>query len=273
MTDEARLRVASAMAVRHAVGEVARILAPAGIMPMVLKGALIQNVYGADPVQRVASDVDLLVPPERFDEAHARLVDAGYRPEWREPDDRERILSVPGGGLQIDLHRTLFHDGQFALPTEALLARAMVDAHSFDAPVLVPEPLDLFAHLVGHGAETYLAQRRVHHPSDLELVATKAGLEARGVAEHLERCGLAFAACWWLPMANEEHPSLFVRELLASLPEGAKKRGDRLRLVLEHIGARSPLGLVLHKALHRTPVAAIRSVAGGVWRTVRRRGR
>jgi hypothetical protein len=275
MTNGARLRLASALAVRHAVGEVARVLAPAGIVPLVLKGALLQSVYGADPAERVASDVDLLVPPERFEEAHACLVAAGFRPEWREPDDRERVLTVPEGRLQVDLHRALFHDGQFALPTASLLARAMRDETSFDAPVLVPHPLDLFAHLVGHGAETYLAQRRIHHPGDIDLVASRAGLDAMTTAGHLVRHGLGSAAGWWLPLVEAVHPSAFVRAVVEALPAtfGARLSGAVVHHLAARVGARSVLGLVLHKAMHRTPMAALRSVTGAVWRTTVRRVR
>ena len=99
---------------------VAGILGAAGVPFRVLKGPALAHTVYPDPALRSFGDIDLLVPGERFPEAHAALVDAGGTRRYPEPrpgfDRRfgKGASYLMAGGLEVDVHRTLVA-GSFGL--------------------------------------------------------------------------------------------------------------------------------------------------------------
>lgn len=79
-----------------------RLLEDNGIPLVILKGAA-AAVYYPDPARRSMGDVDLLVPPERFDAARSLLIDSGY--EVREEEPHPRHIHVYRDGVRFELHR------------------------------------------------------------------------------------------------------------------------------------------------------------------------
>ncbi|MBO6937160.1 MAG: nucleotidyltransferase family protein [Deltaproteobacteria bacterium] len=227
------LRRAAAWA---AVGQLARVLD--GIAPIApLKGVLLDLEASPGRAARMA-DVDVLVPEASYLAAHDALERAGIRCVARDRDDRARTYS---GGISatIDLHRRLFKSGLFRLPTTELFARARRDHETYDAPVWILDPLDTYAHLLGHAISgRQPASGRGRALADLDAWARHHGLEATRTARHLETVGMARAARLILPEAPRDPFAHSVLEALPKDPVGAAL-APLARRALEP--ARSPL--------------------------------
>ena len=247
MTAGLRERATQALAVRELVRRLATLLAAAGIEAVLLKGALLQQAVYDDPAERPVNDLDLLVGAADF----------------------ERVFRVPGSRFVVDLHRELFFPGQFRLRGREVIARARQDTKLFDAPLLVPDPYDLYAHLFGHFVLAWLTTRELHHPRDFERVARRFQLEARRCAETLARCGMARAAHYALPLLGDP----FSLEVLQALPPDplATPLARLVRAIVPRLPANRGVGLLAPKLLHRSPSSAARAIAGGAYRRVRRR--
>ena len=211
-------------AVPALVREVAGILAPLGIEIMPLKGALLQRlVYGTRSF-RAVSDVDVLVPPDRFDEARSALRGAGFTVEREEQGGWEVALRRPEGLLELDLHQRLSSTSRSALNPEDLFRRGTRNTSLFGAPVVILDGRDLYAHLLLHMTLTWLAARRLHHVEDLEAVPAALGLSPATLAEHLGAVGLRVHAGLMLPFVSGESGSEFTRQLREALRPTRRER-------------------------------------------------
>ena len=233
-----------------------------------LKGALLELT--ADPGRAAdVSDVDILVPADRYDAADAALRSAGFRRVARDRDDRARTFV--GQPVAVDLHRRLFKQGLFRVETEQLFARARLDEASLGAPVWLLDPRDAVAHAVGHAASGRVDSRMTRQlTSDVEALARAHTLEARAVAEHLGRTGLRRAARYALARLASPFARAVLRELavdplgrgLAGLAHAlAGTQLPPARLAAQHVlndtlprGAVSLASHVIHGA-HRRLVA------------------
>lgn len=245
-------RLAAAEAARQVVTRLARFFEPARLPVAPLKAALLIHAWGRDPLDRPLSDVDLLVPPDRLDEATRLTEQAGWRFVKEERGGRQRLLMPRGSGLAVDLHGSLFPPGVFRLDTGSLLARARTDTTLFTAPVRVLDPLDAYAHLVGHAALTFLFEHRVHHPRDLAFLATRHALDPGAVAQTLEEAGLATAARYVLSASSDDH---FAHQVLTALRlnRSADVVAWLVRKGVPLLPARRGLGLLPPALLHQPP--------------------
>ena len=191
---------------------------------MPLKGALLQRwVYGSRAF-RALSDVDVLVPPARFDDARAALRAAGFTVEREEQGGWEVALRRPEGLLEIDLHRRLSSTTRSGLWADDLFARGRRDATLFQADVVLPDPRDLYAHLLLHLTLNWLARGSLHHPEDLEVVPAALGLTPVAVARHLAQVGLDLHAALMLPHVSAAIPGTFSPRLQTALSLGQRAR-------------------------------------------------
>jgi|GEM_PF-2366112 len=200
------------------VRRVANTLTPLAIPVMPLKGALWQATLYEAHEERSLADVDVVVPSNQFELAEAALLRSGFaytaepathREDFASSDEplslrdwgrqlvagypRERELRAPELPLYLDLHRSLFARGRYALTTRGLFARARRDQALFGAPVWVPHPLDQLAHLLGHLATDHRPGEAMYR-SDLERLVVRERIAPEAAAKHLERHGLARAA-------------------------------------------------------------------------------
>jgi hypothetical protein len=225
----------AAVLARGLVGRCARALGDAGIPVMALKGVALHALVYDDAAERPLSDVDLLVPPERYEDALAALRATGFRAKtpsapWA------TVLAHPEVPLDVDLHRALFPPGLFALDPGALFARARVDAATFGAEIHLPDDYDLYAHVIGHFAKSRMDARNDRAFVDLERIAAKRGLDPRRCAERLEAAGLGRAARYTLRARGE--PDAFGRAVLEALPADAA--GEALAALARAIARRAP---------------------------------
>jgi hypothetical protein len=202
-TEAAGPRALNDLVRRVVLQETLACLAERGIPVMPLKGALLAYWVYDDPADRWVGDIDLLVPEPSFATAIDSLSARGYRPE-PPISTRERSLRSQDNPMMVDLHRALFPRGRFRVTTKELFGRGRRDSMLFGAPVVLPDPRDVFAHLVGHSACDHTLPLDRRTGEDLERLARRFSLDARDCAEHLEATGFARAARYTLGSLGPE---------------------------------------------------------------------
>jgi hypothetical protein len=211
----------AAVVAREVVADVAGVLARAGIGVMPLKGVLLQQWVYADAAERELVDVDLLVLPRDFEGAEAALAKAGYRHLRSEPGRWQSVWRRADLPLEVDLHRRLARTRRHRLTPQALFAAGTRDATLFGVPVVLPDPRDLYAHLVAHGTTTFLTTDRLHRPEDLAAVAARFAFDPAACAEHLVRRGVGRQARLLLPLVRDGTGDGFAGEVCRWLPRDA----------------------------------------------------
>lgn len=244
-------RLAAALVARHDFAAAVRLMNAAGIIPMPLKGVLLQTLVYQDPAERLLSDADALVPPGRFEDAIGVLRRAGHRID---PEGRHAISTKgPDARLEVDVHRRVFPPGLFSLGGAEVFARGRLDERLFGAVVVIPDGLDLYAHLVGNFAKGRHGDESTPQIRDFRAVASRLALSPRLVAQHLEAHGLARAARYALPFAVREG-DLFATKVLAQLrldPVG-RATAAVARRITGRFGGSSRASLVAPHLVNRT---------------------
>lgn len=255
---------------RAAVGrEVLRTTADAlravGIPLVPLKGVYLHACVYERPEERPITDVDVLVPEHRFDDARARLETLGWR--WRPVHASEAVATHPAFALPLDVHRRLFLPGVFALSTAAVFERARRDASTFGVEVWLPDAQDVFAHLVGHFVKSRGDAMEVTHLEDFERLGRRAALDPVASARHLEQVGMARAARHALWYAASRVSDGFAANVLRALRRD--RVGDALawaaRVSASRASKRTRLGawpgFALDRSLARGGLALARHLA------------
>jgi hypothetical protein len=202
----------------------------AGIAAMPLKGVLLQSHLYEVGWARDMCDVDVLVREEDFDRALQVLVAAGCSCTQNNFD--EAHVHVPGHALPLDLHRRLLPRATFALHSSDVFARARPDHELFGCELWLPDPLDLYAHLIGHFLMSR-ARRDDHRSADFGAIARAHELDPRRCARHLELTGLARAARYVLPIVAANAADPFALCVLRELRADAL--GDALALAMRQV--------------------------------------
>jgi hypothetical protein len=175
-----------------------KILASANIPVMPLKGVLLQLTVYDRPWEREISDIDLLVPEKYFEQSLDCLKQAGCF-YVRDPTGAANV-KWPDIELSVDLHECLFPRGLFRLPTDELFARARPDTHACGHEIWIANPLDTYAHLVGHFVKSRCDRRDAKYFQDIRALVDTHSLDSAACAQHLQRCGLARAARFFLSL-------------------------------------------------------------------------
>lgn len=228
---------------------------------MPLKGVLLGATVYPSALARDMQDVDVLVPPERFAEALECLSSVGYE-VIADLADTATTLSSPYP-LTVDLHQRLFPPGLFALDTAGVFSRARPDDRLFGIRMLLPDPYDLYAHLVGHFAKSRMDERCTRPIGDFARVARFHELDPARCARHLDRHGLSRAARYALPYAVAHDDDPFARDVLEELP--CDPLGACFARLAQALVRRLPLGataaLVSPHLVNSSTPAAARSLA------------
>src|SRR4051794_17580132 len=100
-----RLLTAQSLAVDRTAAEVIAALRAAGVPSILLKGSSVQRLLYADGVPRRYGDVDVLVAPDRQQDAATVLGRLGYAPARRSP--HAETWTHAQDRADVDLHWTL----------------------------------------------------------------------------------------------------------------------------------------------------------------------
>lgn len=142
---------------RWELDRVRRVLEPAGIPLLALKGVayLLRGMPHA--TTRLLSDIDVMVPRERIDEAERALLEAGWQATIDDPYDQHYYrawshelppLLYPGRLLAVDVHHTICPPVSRLRPDPR---RFWADAETIaDAGVQVLSPVDSVLHAAVH---------------------------------------------------------------------------------------------------------------------------
>lgn len=195
--DTARCHAQSRM-VLPTVGEfVLAPLAAAGVQAVIIKGAALASRY-PDPGLRPMDDIDLLAPPQQFEQARTVLLQAGWRlPAKQGLARHETTLTHPSvSGLAVDLHGAwaTWRSRSNRLSTDALwTARREVPLFGSTAYVLPPE--EELVMLTAHAAKPFHNFDRLIWIADLVVVAGNAGFDWERAARLARdaRCRVALA--------------------------------------------------------------------------------
>lgn len=240
-------------------------LAPAGILPVVLKGVWLQACVYEQHEPRVITDVDLLVSEHDFARAVTALTRTGWHP--RSGNASELSMAHPELQLPIDLHRRLFTRGAFRLSTDAVFERSRVDHAVFGVTVRLPDPRDALAHLIGHFIKSRLRTDDPDRLRDFVAIARRKPFEAADGARHLHAVGMARATRYVLHhLARVEHDG-FYRALLEALPRDllAKPLVQLADAIASSCSAAGVVGAMPGFLLDRSLMAGARAV---VWRAL-----
>jgi hypothetical protein len=237
--------------------DAARVLNAASVPVMPLKGILLQHTVYDDPAERTITDVDLLVPAEHAARAHAALVEASFVSRAVPTHPFERVYQRPDDALAVDLHTQIFPPHRFRPDDRQLFARSARNTQVFGVPVMLPDPCDLYAHLVGNFTKDHANQENRMHLRDFGAVARRFALEPGQVAEHLARTGLARAARYTLGYAVAVERDAFAARVIACLPRDALGRalaggaiGVTMRLPRSAPAAKLAAHLLKYTLLH-----------------------
>ncbi len=142
---------------RWELDRVRRVLQPAGIPMIALKG--VAYIVRAIPhaATRILSDIDVMVPRDRIDEAEAALLAGGWKGTKLDPYDQRYYrrwsheippLSYPGRLLGVDVHHTICPPRSRLRPDPS---RLWADAEpAGDTGVRVLSPVDSVLHSAVH---------------------------------------------------------------------------------------------------------------------------
>jgi len=208
------------LALDVATAEVTAAFRAEGILTILLKGAALRDWPSPDPA-RTSVDIDLLVPPDRFDDAEGVLERLGF--ESRALDGLPYDRPVPahtwsGGtyGANIDLHRSLIGVGASPEVTWTILAAEtnVLDLGTAKVDALAPaaRAMHVALHAAQHGKEQTPPLRDLQRAVDalpLELWAEAAEIATRldalpafAAGLRLVPAGAAIASALKLPRAQ-----------------------------------------------------------------------
>jgi hypothetical protein len=222
--DALRQSLASLLEARAVLREVALQLKAADVDVMPLKGVLLQSeLYAAGPARRML-DVDVLVRSHDYPRALRLLRATGA--VCRANGAWESYVCLPHRRYPVDVHRRLLLPGSFGLSTAEVFARARPDSNLFGAPVWLPDPLDVYAHLVGHFLCSHAQPDDPERLRDFARVSSAGRMLPARCALHLQENGLGRAARSVLPQIIAMTGDGFAAEVLASLPPD--RLGDAL---------------------------------------------
>ena len=177
----------------------------AGIDVMLLKGAALATTLYGSFAARPMRDIDLLVKPDRADEARALIAGLGWAADPELPGDESYLThhhlppmrDMGASGLRIEIHRALVPSGHpFRFREAEIWSEARV-VNAGRARALVMHPVHHAAHIAIHFAWSHMLKMGAWHAfRDLASLSAAGLVNWQDVASVARRWG-ASSCCYW----------------------------------------------------------------------------
>lgn len=206
-------------------------LAEVGIEVLLLKGAALAVSQYRSFLERPMADLDLLVVPDRADEAYRELLASGWAPAhdpqlesfYRSHHHLAPLQDARGTGIGLDLHRAPLCPGSPFDFSGALMRERAIAVQVGDARAFVPESHDQFLHLCMHfGWSHLLASGAWRTFRDLGTLIDAGGIDWETFIDRA-RAHRAATCCYWVlrlgsRLAKLAVPEQTLRSLQPTLP-------------------------------------------------------
>jgi hypothetical protein len=200
-----RLTAVHNLLLRHELGRILNALQESGIPALALKGVVLAHTVYSDPSLRPMSDIDLLVSPDKREDALRVVRTLGYDyPESMLAINRDHILRLAPNqefarGLQLrgsrvflEVHSQLeCSEPSFPMPVQEFWSRSiLVDLRGITARTLCPE--DFLFHLCLHLSRSHRFEKGLLPLVDLKLLLdSRSDWNWGSIGERSLRCGCA----------------------------------------------------------------------------------
>lgn len=216
-------------------------LAAAGIPTMVLKGVALLVAHYRDPGARPMSDVDILVPGERIDEALDALEGIGWRGDparsWLSRGWHAGTLAIPGG-LTADIHRHATYEARYPAADKGFFAHG-IPLEVAGVATLAMGPSDQLLHTLVHGLRWSIARSPIWIP-DAAVVLRSGEVDLERVVARASALRLRCALAEGLNLVNRTlGPIPEAATLAAALTARPIPRAERVE---HHFRVREPAG-------------------------------
>jgi hypothetical protein len=208
-----------------------------GIEPLLLKGgALAYTLYDGSFAARPMKDVDLLVLPDRADEARAIMLEQGWAIDAELPGDERYdthhhlppLRDVTASGLRLEIHRAVLPLGHPFRFTDEEIWQAARRVEVLKGDALVMHPSHHAVHIAIHFAWAHMLNLGAWHAfRDLSNLITRDALDWGDFARTAERWGASTCCYWTLRLARSLSdvavPEAILRKLEPSIPEFVRR--------------------------------------------------
>jgi hypothetical protein len=212
------------------------VLNRAQIDVLLLKGSALAATVYESFTARPMRDIDLLVRPERADEARALMLGLGWAVDPELPGDRSYgthhhlppLRHQVASGLRLEIHRSILPAGHPFRFTEDEIWGGARPTKVGAAHALVMQPSHHAVHVAIHFAWSHMLKFGAWNAiRDLDALSSAKLLDWNDFAETGERWG-ASGCCYWTItlgriLSGLPTPSAIARELRPRLPEIARR--------------------------------------------------
>jgi putative nucleotidyltransferase-like protein len=183
----------------------------AGIEAMLLKGGALASTIYDSFTDRPMRDIDLLVQPDRADEARALMLDLGWAADPELPGDHSYathhhlppLRDTGPSGLRLEIHRALVARGHpFRFREEDIWKEARV-AYVGKARSLVMHPAHHAVYIAIHFAWSHMLKSGAWHAfRDLAMLAAKNALDWENFLTVARSWGASSCCYWTIQLAS-----------------------------------------------------------------------
>jgi hypothetical protein len=201
----------------------------AGIDVLLLKGSALACTAYRSFSARPMRDIDLLVRPERADDARALMLDDGWEMDPEVPGDRSYgthhhlppLRDSSASGLKLEIHRSLLPAGHPFRFTDDEIWRSARPVNVGESRALVMHPTHHAVHVAIHFAWSHMMKMGAWHAfRDLNTLSVTGLLQWDAFVDTATEWGASSCCYWTLTLASALSNLPVSPELLSRLQPG-----------------------------------------------------